>query len=262
MQGVATGAAVGTFVPIVINPLEKVNTQVMVGGSRRFFLKAICTEPFKGTKVSMTNSMMKTMILFGTIPLYQSLTDKYIPRSDLSKYMSYVFSSLTMNYALSPLQVIKARLYTQIKEKTTLEVWNSMPASNRYRLLFAGSSTSAVKVSLYWPTFLALSDNIHERLQKWEIHHSLAPLISGSLGVCGAYFVTYPFDVISKRQKVGNLPNNFFQAAKIMFQNEGWRVFFRGLLQANMTRIFVAGPMTEIIIVKINKLFDNNCKHA
>jgi hypothetical protein len=257
--GLATGIAVGTFVPLIINPLEKVNTQVMVGRSRENFFKSVVTEPFKGANWSMANSMMKTIFLFSSIPLYQRITDQIIPQHDVAKFTSYILSAITMNYALSPLQVIKARLYTQ-KEKNVSEIWKSLPPSKRVKLLFAGSSTSAIKTPVYWSIFLTLSDTINDRLQKLGLI-SFAPLISGGLGVCGAHIVSYPFDVISKAQKVGNLPPNFFQAVKTFFQNEGGRAFFRGILQANVTRIFIAGPMTEMIIVKVNQFFDDSCKH-
>ncbi|WP_079989560.1 MC/SLC25 family protein [Candidatus Protochlamydia phocaeensis] len=258
-QSLLKGFLVGTIVPIVLNPLEKINTQIQVSPTNKLkVIKAIRVTPFKGVSVSIANGLSKNVCLFGFIPFFRKLTDSCIADAQFSKLTATICSAAAMSYVLSPLQVLKARLYTQ-EEKTIRAVLLSIPRGQKLSALFSGSSVTAFKYAAYWPTFFLVSETAQNHLEKHfssSTHAStLAAACSGSLGGLAATSVSYPLDVIAKRQRCSTSRYTFYRIALNMIKQEGPSSLIRGLFQVNLPRLLLAGALTQTILYRVDLFF-------
>ncbi len=248
IEGVAQGLAVGTIVPILINPLEKINTRLQVSAVKEPFFKALFQNPFKGLPVAVTNSVSKNIFLFGLIPCYRQLTERVITDQSHAKITADAFSALTLSYLLSPFQVMKARLYTQ-DNKNAVEIYRDIPKGRKIKTLLSGSSTTALKYTFYYPFFFFTADRLAKKLEGTPVP---ANATAGSIAGLGSAFFTYPLDLMAKKQKCCTTPATLFHIASNIYSESGCRGYFNGFAKASLPRFTIAGAATQTIISSIS----------
>lgn len=252
IEGIVQGVAVGTTVSVLINPLEKINTRLQVSTVKEPFFKTLFQAPFKGLPVAVINSVSKNVLLFGLIPCYRQLSDRLITDQTQAKIAADLFSALTLSYLLAPFQVMKARLYTQ-DHKRAVEIYREIPKGRKVKTLLSGSSTTALKYTFYYPFFFFTADRLAKKLEGIPLPSNA---VAGSIAGLGSAFITYPLDLIAKKQKCCTRSASLFQIASNIHTESGFRGYFNGFAKASLPRFAIAGAATQTIISYVSHTFN------
>ena len=211
-----SGSAAGLCGTIVSYPLDLLRTRL--AGIESYTTSQNSQSPIKVSHMRLFDVLRESIRARGLRGLYDGLSPALL---GIVPYMGLQFG-----------------IYDEIKQLYNLVDWEQ----------FSGIQQPVSNSPIYSSE---LYNQLNTKFRNIIANRSLEPLICGSVAGFGSKFLTMPFDVLKKRYQIANFPLHngihelrpsrhlsppvkvtFYSLSKSIYQNEGLRGFYRGIVPA------------------------------
>jgi len=256
----ATGFIAGVAVPLVVNPLDKVTTNMMLAAKTAAQLslkEALKINPYAGLPIAMLANIVKFGTLLGVKPIVEERLKEAIPENPLlSSIAASALAGTAEAFTTAPLAFLKTGLY---RGKSVREILGDLSrTANATKTVFAGTSAAVARnasfAAICFPLIPVVEAFISaESSPLKEAGASTKSLLAGAVAGGVATIAANPFTVLSTRCRGGSAPGeSMLTQAKKIIAEEGAKTLMRGAQYA-VPRMVVVTALTSCIDQQMKK---------
>ncbi|CAG9122919.1 unnamed protein product [Plutella xylostella] len=249
----AAGAAAGAVAKTVIAPLDRTKIIFQIShtpyswrAAFQWLLDAYRKEGFlslwRGNSATMARIIPYAAVQFTAHEKWKKAlgvdTPQKAQQNKVVHLIAGALAGVTSQSATYPLDLARARMAVAGTRRSLRDIFHQLLAREGAPALYRG----------YWPTVLGVipyagvSFFTYDTLKRKYTEHYLAPpggwvslCCGGAAGALGQT-ASYPLDIVRRRMQTGKLKSDgtyvyatISDTLKIVYKNEGWRGFFKGL---------------------------------
>ncbi|KAI9142188.1 mitochondrial carrier domain-containing protein [Paraphysoderma sedebokerense] len=185
-------------------------------------------------------------VMLGTLSNLRMLLQSRHPETKLSipeHGLAGIGAGMTVSMVACPIELIKAKLQVQYDPSTTvyrgpIHCAQSLIRNNGIFGLWQGLSSTMLFRSFFWVLWGSY-EWYTQTFTRWGLHSDIIPFFAGGCAANTFWAVSFPADVIKNRIMAQpdvqpKLMPSISAAAKLIYQKEGIKGFYRGFIPCQL----------------------------
>ncbi|KAI3643969.1 hypothetical protein MP228_010133 [Amoeboaphelidium protococcarum] len=264
------GAISGMINCIALQPLDLVKTRMQSGEvagkrsimniTRSIVNSGSVLSLWKGTVPTILRNTPGSSLYFGTLNASKRLLDPIVGASNqaMINLLAGSFARVSVGFLLMPFTVIKSRYESSMYNYKSLgDAFSSIWRTDGIRGFFYGFGSTALRDAPYSGIYVLIYEHLKKPLSSLEMFQLNGESRNAFINMTAAVnagilatAATQPFDVLRVRIQLSpNKYKNMFAAAKSLLLNEGYRVFFSGVVPRLIRKTLSAAITWTILYV-------------